>query len=109
MTHLHSSGRNDNVAVGMGAIFAIIAVIWSSVRFKKYTAADVIAHLLLLLLQTVYIFSVEEGSFLFTITRGRNIVLALWIVSYIALWVTLGATVVSAARTHFVTLDRNHT
>jgi len=108
VTDLQSSGRNDNVAIGMGVVLAIVAVIWGGVRFRKqFATADFVAHLILLLLQALLILSIEAGWLWFTITTGKNAVLAFWITSYAALWVVLVATAVSPARAHLVTSE-NH-
>lgn len=99
VTDLHSSGANDNVPFGMGAVIALVAVAWGGVRFERaFAALDVGVHAGLLSVQLLLLLSVEAGSMWFTIVSDANLWLALWLVAYAALWVALIAGAAFAVR-----------
>jgi hypothetical protein len=96
---LKSSGNNDNIAIELGAVFAIVAVGWGLLRLKKPLGwIDLAVQGLLLLLQTVYLATIEVGSIIDTLVLDKNLVFWLWTIFYLTLVILLAIRIVQKFR-----------
>lgn len=83
---MQSSGGNDNICIELGIVFACMAFIWGMLRIKtNFKLADIAVYSALLVLQALFILSIEMGSIVDTVLYGRNFVLALWVIIYFML------------------------
>ena len=84
---LESSGSDDGIGIEMGVLCAGAALIWGAFRFRsRFGFADLLLQGVLLTVQAAYLAAIEVGSVFDTVVRDRNVVLALWLVVYFALW-----------------------
>lgn len=83
---LQSSGGDDNICMGLGIVFAGIALFWGVLRLKtRFGVTDFTINTVLIGLQTLFLLTMEMGSVVDTIVLGKNVVLVLWMLTYIAL------------------------
>jgi hypothetical protein len=87
---LHSSGGNDDIGIEVGVVLAAVGVLWALVRRgRPFARSDLVAHAVLMSVQILYVLALEVGSIADTVVLDRNVVLALWTVSYAMLFVCL--------------------
>jgi len=101
VTELQSSGSNDGICIGIGAVLSGAALLWSALRIRRpFGGTDVVVHAALTAIQLLYLLGIEAGSLWQTILRDRNWALVAWLATLISLvgCVVLAAVTVSAAR-----------
>lgn len=100
VSELLSSGGNDDFAIAAGAVFAVVALLWGVVRLKSgFSLTGLAVHASLVIMQAVSMKTIEVGSVFDTVVYDRNIVLALWVLSYAGLCIALVIGTAGAIRT----------
>jgi hypothetical protein len=93
LTHvsdLQSGGSDDDLCIGLGSVLATAALLWIGARAgrrRRFSAADVGVHAVLVGVQIVYVLliSIDDGSITLTLVRDRNWVLGAWLATLAAL------------------------
>jgi hypothetical protein len=103
VSDLESSGSDDDALISMGAVLAIVALLWTAARARRpFRALDVAVHGGLVFVQVFYVglIALDDGSLPLTILRDRNWALAAWLGTLAALagGVVLAAVTERAAR-----------
>jgi hypothetical protein len=81
---------NDNICILVGVVFAAVGTFWALVRGRgRFGIWDYTVHLVLLTMQAFFTVMIEQGSVVTTIVDDGNIVLAIWTMTYLALWAVL--------------------
>jgi hypothetical protein len=88
-------GVNDDLCIGFGFLFTFTFIVYTALRLilikllhMKQTRGSVsmIIHVILLIILTLHIKSIQKGSIITTIVVEKNLILLFWIGSYVSLW-----------------------
>jgi hypothetical protein len=80
-TDLLSSGANDDIAISLGYVLFSILALYYFIR-QKVTPAGRITHIVILIIQFLFLVSIEVGSIFDTIMWGHNFILFVWCINY---------------------------
>lgn len=87
VTELYSAGSNDELFAVVGIFLSSILVLTSLVRIHKpLSKLDVTAVFLALILQAIYLLTVEVTSFRLSLSQSNGWVLLLWLLTFVVYW-----------------------
>lgn len=81
VTELLSSGANDNITISLGYVLFSILALYYFIR-QKVTLVGRVTHIVILIIQFLFLVSIEVGSIFDTIIWGHNFILFVWCINY---------------------------